>query len=182
MAASRAILDGALTSRERPHERHDGYTRNDATDEHSAPSFPCSFWVVSELMYKPCHGHTQNEQFITGRLRKGAKYYGKRIAAPYGRLKSVLASQTAVHSAAASVRRPQAGTISSPEGLLYPVHAESYVWFVNTENPLQVNAILRAVPDVETLTVVFRPLPQTTRTRTLAGREARESCPLHGAR
>ena len=33
-------------------------------DEHSASSFPCSFWVVSELMYKPCHGHTQNEQFI----------------------------------------------------------------------------------------------------------------------
>ena len=36
-----------------------------------------------------------------------AKYYGKRIAAPYGRMKSDLASQTAVHSAAASVRRPQ---------------------------------------------------------------------------
>ena len=107
----------------------------------------------------------------TGRLREGAKYYGKRIAAPYGRLKSDLASQTAVHSAAASVRRPQAGGISSPEGLLYPVCAESYVWFVNTENPLQVNAILRAVPDVETLTVVFRPLPQTTRAWAISGLE-----------
>ena len=38
------------------------------------------------------------------------------------------------------------------------------MWLVNTENPLQINAILRTVPDVETLTVVFRPLPQTTRT------------------
>ena len=28
------------------------------------PSFPCSFWVVSELMYTPRQGHTQNEQFI----------------------------------------------------------------------------------------------------------------------
>ena len=64
MAASRSISDGALTSRERPHERHYGYTRSDGTDEHSASSFPCSFWVVSGLMYKPCHGHTQNEQFI----------------------------------------------------------------------------------------------------------------------
>ena len=53
--------------------------------------------------------------------------------------------------------------MSSPEGLFYPLHAESHVRFVNTGNPLQVNAILRGVPDVETLTVVFRPLPQTTR-------------------
>ena len=45
------------------------------------------------------------------------------------------------------------------------------MWFVNTEIALQVNAILRAVPDVETLTVVFRPLPQTTR----SSRNARTS-------
>ena len=64
MAASRSISIGASTSRERLHERHYGYTCSDGTDEHSASSFPSSFWVVSGLMYKPCHGHTQNEQFI----------------------------------------------------------------------------------------------------------------------
>ena len=47
MVASRSISDGASTSRERPHERHDGYTRNDGADEHSAPWFPCSIWVVA---------------------------------------------------------------------------------------------------------------------------------------
>ena len=36
-------LTGALTSRERPHERHYGYTRNDGTNEHAVPSFPCHF-------------------------------------------------------------------------------------------------------------------------------------------
>ena len=53
-------------------------------------------------------GDFRVERATAGCLREGAKYYGKRIAAPYGRLKSDLASQTAVHSAAASVHRPQA--------------------------------------------------------------------------
>ena len=41
-----------------------GYTCNDGTDEHSAPLFPCSYWVVSRVMDSSCQGHTQNEQFI----------------------------------------------------------------------------------------------------------------------
>ena len=35
MVASRSTSTGALTSRERPHERHYGYTRNDGPNEHA---------------------------------------------------------------------------------------------------------------------------------------------------
>ena len=45
-------------------ERLCGYTRKDATSEHSVPSFACSFRVVCESMDSPCHWHTQDERFI----------------------------------------------------------------------------------------------------------------------
>ena len=45
-------------------QRHYGYTRRDATNEHPGPSFPCSFRVVSKLIHSLCHGHTQNEPSI----------------------------------------------------------------------------------------------------------------------
>ena len=54
---------GALTSSERPHERHYGYTHSDGSREHPEPPFPCSFRVDCRLMYRAPHGHTQNEQF-----------------------------------------------------------------------------------------------------------------------
>ena len=64
MAASRSISTGALIPRERPHERHDGYTHTDGASEHRGPALGCSFRVVSGLMYRSCQWHTQNEQII----------------------------------------------------------------------------------------------------------------------
>ena len=64
MAASRSISTGALIPRERPHERHDGYTHKDATSEHPGAVCWCSFRVGSGLMDSPCRGHTQSEQLI----------------------------------------------------------------------------------------------------------------------
>ena len=68
MTASRSISTGALTSRERPHERHDGYTRNDGTNEHAVPSFPCSFRVVSGLMDNPCQEGTPKMNISCARI------------------------------------------------------------------------------------------------------------------
>ena len=48
--------------RERPHERHDAYTHDDAASELPGTVCWCSFRVVSGLMYSPCRWHTQNEQ------------------------------------------------------------------------------------------------------------------------
>ena len=60
MAASRSSSTGASTSSEGPHERHDGYTHNDAASEHPVPSFPCTFWMVSGLLHSPWQGHTHH--------------------------------------------------------------------------------------------------------------------------
>ena len=59
----RALLShpAASTSRERPQERHYGYTRRDGTNEQPGPSLPRSLRVVFTLMHSLCHGHTHND-------------------------------------------------------------------------------------------------------------------------
>ena len=72
MAASRSISPGASTSRERPHERHDGYTHKDGSNEHSVPSFPLFISGGFRVNGQPMSRATQNEQCIRPhRLRQG---------------------------------------------------------------------------------------------------------------
>ena len=60
-------------SGEASHERQYGYTHNDAASEHPGDARRgCAFGVGSGLMYRPCRGHTQNEQLSRPhRLRQG---------------------------------------------------------------------------------------------------------------
>ena len=128
--------------------------------------------VAESTSLRALHGVVQVamgwEGIHLGSFAGGAKYYDKRFAAPYGRLKSDFASKTAVHAAVGSVCRPRAAGVSGSEGPSGSARAESHLWFANAVNPPQINAILRAVPGVKTLIVVFRPLPQTTRWSAIA--------------